>query len=170
MTVLAMIVVLAAAGLIILAAIYDVLTMTIPNWLSIVLAVLFLIAAPLLGFDMRMLLTHLATGLVVLTIGIGLFAMGWVGGGDVKLAAASALWLGSGLMLEYLFVTAIAGGILSLAILILRRLPLPALLSRQLWVRRLHDPTKGVPYGVALAVGALVVLPASPTWKQLVLS
>jgi prepilin peptidase CpaA len=163
------ILILAAPALIILAAIYDVFTMTIPNRISIALIALFAVVVPFAGLDWWTALTHVGAGSLVLAIGIGLFAMGWVGGGDVKLAAAVSLWLGFGLMLDYFLIAAIAGGALTLAILILRRMPLPDMVRRQEWVARLYNPTNGIPYGVALAAAAIIVLPNSAAWESLAL-
>ncbi|MGY6569173.1 MAG: A24 family peptidase [Salinarimonas sp.] len=163
------ILILAAPALLILAAIYDVFTMTIPNKISLALIALFAIVAPFVGMDWWTALMHVGAGVMVLTIGIGLFAMGWVGGGDVKLAAATSLWIGFGLMLDYFLIVAIAGGLLTLAIIILRRLPLPDAARRQEWLSRLYNPTNGVPYGVALAAAAIIVLPESSAWESLAL-
>ena len=58
-------------------------------------------------------------------------------------------------------VATVLGGVLTLALLGLRRLPLPAVFARQAWIIRLHDADAGVPYGVALAAGAFVVLPGT---------
>jgi prepilin peptidase CpaA len=87
------------------------------------------------------------------------FARGWIGGGDAKLAAATALWFGFGHLLDYLLYASIFGGVLTLALLQFRNLPLPAVLTRQAWIKRLHDRAGGVPYGIALAAAALAVYP-----------
>ncbi|KPQ10875.1 MAG: Tad secretion system prepilin peptidase TadV [Saliniramus fredricksonii] len=158
------ILVLAAPALIILAAIYDVFTMTIPNWLSLALGGLFVVTVPFLGLDWWTIAMHLAAGASILAIGIAMFAAGWVGGGDVKLAAATCLWVGFSLMIEYFFIAAIFGGILTIFILLMRRLPLPATAQRVDWIERLHNPANGVPYGVALAFGAILVFPRTTPW------
>ncbi len=104
---------------------------------------------------------HVGAGLLVLAIGLGLFAAGWVGGGDVKLAAATSLWMGFGHVLDYFFIASLAGGALTVMIIALRRYPLPATAQSWTWLDRLHNPANGVPYGVALAFGGLVVFPNS---------
>ncbi len=53
----------------------------------------------------------------------------------------------------------VLGGVRTLSLLALRRLPLPAFFARQNWIIRLHDSRSGIPYGVALAAGAFVLLP-----------
>ncbi len=85
--------------------------------------------------------------------------MGWIGGGDAKLAAATALWFGFDYLLDYLVYASLFGGVLTLLLIQFRRLPLPALLARQKWILRLHDNGGGVPYGIALAAAALIVYP-----------
>ena len=87
------------------------------------------------------------------------FAQGWIGGGDAKLAAATALWFGFGHLLDYLVYASLFGGALTLLLIQFRHLPLPGLLARQHWILRLHEKGGGVPYGIALAAAALIVYP-----------
>jgi prepilin peptidase CpaA len=91
--------------------------------------------------------------------------MGWIGGGDAKLAAATALWFGFDHLLPYLFYASLLGGALTLLLLSFRTLPLPQYLAAQQWVQRLHDKKSGVPYGIALAAAALLVYPDT-LWMQ----
>jgi prepilin peptidase CpaA len=147
------------------AAASDLLTMTIPNRLSLALATGFAVFAIVGGLSMQMILLHLVAGALVLAVSFVLFAFGWIGGGDAKLAAATALWLGFGTLVEYLFIASIAGGALTAAILLLRKLPLPIFAVRWDWVSRLHEPKTGVPYGIALAAAALLVYPQSAIWS-----
>ena len=146
------------------AAASDLLTMTIPNTLSIVLTVAFAAFAVMAGLSAADLLMHLGAGMLVLAVCFGLFAFGWVGGGDAKLAAVTALWLGFQPLLEYLFIAALAGGVLSVMILILRRPSFPVALPGWIWLDRLRDERNGVPYGIALALAALAVYPHSSIW------
>ena len=149
------------------AAASDLLTMTIPNRLTLALAAAFLAVAATGTLGWSDLLHHVAAAALVLAVTFGFFAFGWIGGGDAKLAAAIALWLGFGVLVEYLFLAALAGGALTLAILALRRLPLPAFAAGWPWLARLHDHRSGVPYGIALAAAALAVYPRSPVWTAL---
>jgi prepilin peptidase CpaA len=146
------------------AAASDLFTMTIPNALSIVLLVAFAILAAAGGLVLETVLLNVAACLVVLLLTFVLFALGWIGGGDAKLAAATALWLGFDALPEYLFLAAIAGGALTLAILVLRHFPLPRFALGWGWLLRMHDRTSGVPYGIALAAAALVVYPNTQIW------
>jgi prepilin peptidase CpaA len=87
------------------------------------------------------------------------FAFGWIGGGDAKLAAAAALWFGFAHLLNYLVYASLFGGALTLLLLQFRQWPLPYALAGQPWLLKLHAKESGIPYGIALAVGALVIYP-----------
>lgn len=143
----------------------DLFTMMIPNRISIGLVVGFICLAPFAGFGWETIALHFVTGAVMLALGIAAFAAGWVGGGDAKLFAAASLWMGHEYIYEYVLVTSIFGGVLTLALLVMRRTPLPAGLAGQGWITRLHDAGHGIPYGVALALAVLVVYPHT-NWLQ----
>jgi prepilin peptidase CpaA len=147
------------------AAFSDLLTMTIPNRVSLLLVAGFVPVALMAGLSAPDILLHFASGTVVLVVAFGLFAMGWIGGGDAKLAAAVALWFGVGNTVEFLLLAAIGGGVLTVAVLMLRSVPLPAFALSWTWLNRLHDRKGGVPYGIALAVAAVMVYPSSPLWQ-----
>jgi prepilin peptidase CpaA len=106
-------------------------------------------------------LSHLSAGLIMLLVGFAMFSRGWIGGGDAKLMAAAALWLGCDSLLVYLVWTALLGGGLALLLLTYRRLLPPLWLARQTWAMRLHDPKEGIPYGIALAGAGLLVYPST---------
>ena len=141
------------------AASSDLLTMTISNKVSLALAAGFLVLAPAEGMGMGEIGMHAAAGFAALAVAFCLFACGWIGGGDAKLAAATALWLGFDQLLPYLLVASIIGGALTVLIVQFRLLPLPSLLQGSAWAERLHRKDAGVPYGIALAAAALVVYP-----------
>jgi len=147
------------------AALCDLASFTIPNRLSAALAALFLVFAPAAGLDPAALGWHLAAGLAALALGFGLFAAGWIGGGDAKLFAAVALWLGFADLLPYAAAASLCGGLLTLMLLLARQMPLPLALAGQAWAIRLHDARSGIPYGVALAAGALVLLPHTEIFR-----
>ncbi len=98
-----------------------------------------------------------------------MFAAGWIGGGDAKLAAATALWLGPDLVFSYLALAALLGGFLTVGLIQMRMQPLPSFADRWAWLHRLHGPKTGIPYGIALAGAALLVFPESAIWKAAVL-
>jgi hypothetical protein len=76
------------------AALSDAVSMTIANRLSLLLAGSFLVLAPLSGMDWTTIGWHLAAGALVLSVTFTIFAIGGMGGGDAKLLAATALWMG----------------------------------------------------------------------------
>ena len=141
------------------AASSDLLTMTISNRLSLALAGGFFLLALITGMTLHSFGMHLAAAGVVLVIAFVFFSRGWIGGGDAKLAAATALWFGFDHLLDYMLYASLFGGALTLAILQFRKLPLPSVLARQAWILRLHETGGGVPYGIALAAAALAVYP-----------
>jgi prepilin peptidase CpaA len=142
----------------------DLFSMTISNRANIALALAYPVVALAVGVPLAAIGVNLACGLAVLVVAFVLFTRGWIGGGDAKLAAATAPWLGWTLMLDYGLLTSVLGGLLTLAILFSRRTPLPAWAARLDWVARLHHPTNGVPYGIALAAAGLALYPSSPVW------
>ncbi|HYF53833.1 MAG TPA: prepilin peptidase [Salinarimonas sp.] len=147
------------------AAATDLLTMTIPNRISLALLAGFV--ALVLGGSIPWGAApwHLAAGALVLAVCFGFFAAGWMGGGDAKLAAVTALWLGFDPLLNYLLAASLAGGALTLGLLSIRQVPLPAFALGWTWLTRLHDRKTGIPYGIALAAAALLVYPESPVWQ-----
>ncbi len=151
------------------AAVTDLLTMRIPNWISVTLLLMFAAVLPLTGGGVSEALSHLQAGLLVFAAGFVLFAFGWMGGGDVKLSSAVALWMGWELLPALLMATALLGGALTLALLLFRRFQLFPQMAGVEWVARLHDKNTGVPYGVAIAGAALLVLPET-IWVQALLS
>jgi prepilin peptidase CpaA len=141
------------------AAASDLFTMTISNRVSLALVAGFLVLAPLGGMGFYDILSHLGAGAAVLVVAFGCFAMGWIGGGDAKVAAAAGLWFGFGHLLNYLIYASLFGGALTLLLLQFRQWPLPYPLAAQPWLLRLHAKESGIPYGIALAVGALMIYP-----------
>ena len=141
------------------AASSDLLTMTISNRLSLALAAGFLALALMAGMPLAAIGMHVAAAAAVLTVGFFFFTRGWIGGGDAKLFAATALWFGFDHLLDYAVYASIFGGALTLGLLQFRKLPLPGALARQPWIMRLHEERGGIPYGIALAAAALVIYP-----------
>ena len=141
------------------AAASDLFTMTISNRVSLALAAGFLALALPSGMGLCDILSHAGAGAAVLAVAFVCFAMGWVGGGDAKVAAGAALWFGFGHLLNYLVYASLFGGALTLLLLQFRQWPLPYPFARQAWLARLHAKDSGIPYGIALAIGALMVYP-----------
>jgi len=134
------------ALLLVIAAVIDVRTFTISNRLNLTVALL----APLYWWSVGLpLWPGVAIQLAVAAAVFGLFAiaffLGMMGGGDVKLAAALSLWFSTLTTLRFLVFMSIAGGVLTLVVL-----------ARHRMLKKTERPE--VPYGVAIAIGALAIL------------
>jgi prepilin peptidase CpaA len=132
------------AALLVWAALSDARDYLIPNKLPLAIAAL----APVWWLTTSAAaLPAILAGAAVFVLGFVLFARGMMGGGDVKLMSAIALWAGPALVLPFLFATAIVGGVLSLVMLpIFRPRGAGATLAQAT-----------VPYGVAISAGGLFV-------------
>lgn len=145
------------------AIVSDMVSMTIANRVSIILVAAFAVVAPLTGMAWADYGWHFAAGAAVLAVTFLLFAIGGMGGGDAKLMAATALWMGfSPQLMQYLVYAAMLGGLLTVLILFYRRSPLSTFTGGNLFLRHFADPAVGVPYGVALGLSGLMVYPATP--------
>jgi len=149
------------------SAFSDLFTMTIPNRVSALLVFAFFALAAYLPLPWGVLLSHVTCGLAVLALTFGLFQIGWVGGGDAKLASSTALWLSWDSLLDYGVIASLAGGALTVAIILLRWYDLPKALMSIKFIARLADKAAGVPYGIALALAGLAIFPQSGLWAQL---
>ena len=147
------------------AASSDLFTMTISNRISLALVAGFLVLAPFSGMGWHGFLMHLAAGATVLTVAFACFAIGQVGGGDAKIASCVALWFGFGHIMDFLLFASLFGGALTLLVLYFRQWPLPYALTGQDWLLRLHDKRNKIPYGLALAFGALMIYPETDWTK-----
>ena len=134
------------AILLVVAAVVDVRTFTISNWLNLAVALL----APLYWLSIALPLwphvaIQLAVGAGVFAVLAGAFYAGMMGGGDVKLAAALALWFSPASTIKFLVLMSIAGGVVTLFAVALHR-------------ARRKSGRPEIPYGVAIAFGGLVIL------------
>jgi prepilin peptidase CpaA len=145
-----------------MAACSDLLTMTIPNRLSVLLIASFLAIAPFAGLSLTDIAMHLAAGGTVFVVCFALFAFNIMGGGDAKILTASAIWFGfNDSLLLYIIWVSVLGGQLSLIILMLRSqhnlilaygIPLPETMMHK----------KKIPYGIAIGAAAFITYPSSP--------
>lgn len=157
-------------ALLVVAAVFDLISFTIPNIVPAAMGIAFmafLAAMAMNGHPLSWNETglHLLAGFIGLAAGMGLFATGWVGGGDAKLFAVAALWLGWDALYEYTVISSLLGGVLTIALLLLRRVPLPQVLAKRPWLAQLADHRSGVPYGIALSLAALLVLPETELFR-----
>lgn len=148
------------------AASSDLVSMTIPNRLSLALIAGFVVFALSAGLPFSVIGWHLAAGCVMLACTFAMFAAGWMGGGDAKLAAATAVWCGFPTLVEYSLVATMLGGFLTLALLMARGVSLPRFALGWDWAVRLHDKNTGIPYGIALAAAGLIILPDTIIWQN----
>ena len=145
------------------AIVSDMVSMTIANRVPLVLLAAFVVVAPLTGMAWADFGWHLAAGALVLACTFGLFAIGGMGGGDAKLIAATALWMGfSPQLVEYLVQASILGGMLTLALIVYRKSPLATFTGGYMFLRHFANDKVGIPYGVALGVAGLMVYPSTP--------
>lgn len=147
------------------AAALDLLTMRIANSVSLGLVGAFLVIALIAGMPAQEMLLHLAVGAGLLVAGMLLFSLNLVGGGDAKLLAAAGLWIGYEQLVPFLLYVTIFGGALALLLLAYRRFPAAAL-PLPTWAARLHAEGEGMPYGIAIAAGALAIYPLT-SWPTL---
>lgn len=146
----------------VIAALHDLTTMKIPNWISAVLIVTFFPAAFALGLPLGVVGASVGLAIATLVVGMGMFAANWIGGGDAKLLAASMLWMGVSGGVPFVLYTALVGGGFCLLLMTARsHLPFFAQTGPG-WVMRLMQPKGDIPYGVAIAIGALLAYPSSP--------
>jgi len=153
--------------LMIFAALADLFTMTIPNRVSLVLIAAYLLLALYLRLPLATVGLHVSCGLAMLALTFTMFQMGWIGGGDAKLAAATALWVGWPTLFEYGLAASLIGGALTIAILALRHYELPEKLLSVGFIAKLAEKNGGVPYGIALALAGLVIYPHTGVWTGL---
>jgi len=146
----------------IVAALKDLTSYTIPNWISVALAGAFALTALAVGMPLPAIGVHVASGFIALVAGMVMFGLGWVGGGDAKLLAACCLWFGWPGDREFLLDTALAGGGFALLLMFTRgQMVRPFLPLLGGWAGKLTTPGAPAPYGVAIALGALIACPAS---------
>ncbi|NBW07189.1 MAG: pilus assembly protein CpaA [Caulobacteraceae bacterium] len=143
------------------AGLRDLTTMTIPNWISGLLILGFFPAAFMVGLPVMTVLAHVGVAVVALFVGMGLFAMRIVGGGDAKLMAAVCLWLGVTGSAMFILWTGVAGGVFCLTLIFARTQLRPYVHGAPDWIDHLLEPKGDIPYGVAICVGALMAFPSS---------
>lgn len=145
------------------AAVSDTLSMTIANRVPLLLLGVFAVVAPLTGMDWMTYGWHFLAGALVLSVTFTMFATGGMGGGDAKLIAATALWMGfNATLVQYLVASAFLGGVLTLAILSYRSSALSMMTGRNMFLKNFTQEAGGVPYGIALGIGGLLTYPESP--------
>ncbi|MCB8836819.1 prepilin peptidase [Aurantimonas sp. VKM B-3413] len=142
------------------AALSDLVSMTIANRVSAVLALSFPLLAWLTGMPAGEIGMHLVAGVACLSFGFAAFAAGWIGGGDAKLFAATAVWFGlTPALFSYVMLASVFGAVLTILLLLSRSQIAPA--TGIGFVDRLLSAETGVPYGIALGGAGLFVFSQS---------
>ena len=145
------------------AVVSDCRHLIIPNWTCVTVAIAFLPAALINGAAPLTMAIHYGVGLGVLLAGIILFARGIMGGGDLKLLAAASIWTGWNGLLDFLFLVAVLGGVLALLVFAALRLKgRIAVLGRVKWIGKDTAKSQPIPYGIAIGLAALALLPQNP--------
>ena len=148
-----------------IAAANDIYEFKIPNWLNLTL----IAAYPVAGFAVSAPMSVMAEGLLlggaVLAVGFGLFAFRIIGGGDAKLLAAAAPWIGFAALGNFLIMTAITGLVLAVAMATFRKMPILPVYAHAPWLMRLHERKKDLPYAVAIAGGGLLSFSQTPFYQ-----
>lgn len=153
-------------AMMIIAALSDVSTLRIPNWLTGLTAALFFPMAYVTGMPLVEFGLHLLAGVILFFAGYALFAGGLFGGGDAKLMAAAGLWFGTSQTVSFLVLTAVAGGVLAATfalwsvVMVFWEIHGP--MAEASFAQKLKKLSPKVPYGFALAVGAILAFPK--TW------
>jgi prepilin peptidase CpaA len=144
----------------VMAGVSDYASLRIPNWLTGLFAALFLPAALLFGHAVDW-VSHLEAGAAVLFAAFALFACRIVGGGDAKLLAATALWVGLGKLAPFLMLTALAGGGFALALMFVRSpIGQASLLTIFRRLPSLARPEGPIPYGIPIAIAGIMLAPS----------
>jgi prepilin peptidase CpaA len=149
----------------IIAALNDLYEYKIPNWVSVVLFLSYFAAGIGLGATPSAMLEGFLFSCAALVVGFGLFAGKILGGGDAKLIAASAPWIGPSALAPFLLNTAFAGGVFAVALIMFRKAPALPVFAQAPWLMRLHQRPKDIPYAVAIAIGGLLSFSQTPFFQ-----
>jgi len=150
-----------------MAAFSDILTMKIPNRVSVVLALSFFVVAPFSGMDLVTFGWSLAAAIVVFAGCFALFAFNVMGGGDAKILSAAALWYGFNIdLVAFLTLTGVFGGGLALLILFVRANQNILLVTPLPIPMHFFKDRAGIPYGVAIGAAAFATFPDSQIFVQ----
>jgi len=148
-------------ALLLAATIQDAVQLKISNYICGAVLILAIVAMAMSGFRVSLWQNAVVFALI-LGVGMFLFERGMLGGGDVKLFAAVGLWADLGTAVWLIVSIAIAGGLLALTMIFLRSF-VPAGLARRV---KTLQPKAGIPYGIAITAGSLLMLIPGPREKS----
>lgn len=149
----------------IIAALNDLYEFKIPNWVSATLFCAYFVAGLGLGAAPAELLEGFLFACAALVVGFALFSLKIVGGGDAKLLAAIAPWIGPSALAPFLVNMAVAGGAFAIVLIAFRRTPALPVYAQAPWLLRLHQRPKDIPYAVAIAAGGLLSFSQTPLFQ-----
>ncbi len=141
------------------AAMRDIVSLIIPNWMNGLFVLLFLPVIFIAGLDWTLIGLHFAIAFATLILTFTLFAFNIIGGGDAKMIPAVILWMGPSASMPFLFGTSVCGGLLAIIILLLRTYIPPELAPS--FAQKLLDKKNGIPYGAAILAGVIMATPSS---------
>lgn len=154
----------AALAVYVMAGVSDFRTLRIPNWLTGALALAFPLAALVAGQSVDW-LSHVGAGVAVFAVAAVLFALRLMGG-DVKLLAATALWVGLGQLLPFLMLVALVGGVFALVCVVLRHpFVQTAILATLRRLPVFAHKDLPIPYGIPIAVAGVLMVPTLPIFS-----
>jgi prepilin peptidase CpaA len=148
--------------LLVIAGLYDLTTMTIPNWISGILVVSYFVLGSAFGLSLHEIGLSSANAFGVLILGMVGFSFRLFGGGDAKLMAAASLWFGWPTAWVFIVMTMVIGGGIALLLITFRKVALPNTVMEVSWIERLHRGGEPLPYGTAIATAGLVVMSEAP--------
>lgn len=146
----------AVAAVFLIAAITDIMAYRIPNWCSIAVILAYVVRC-IVAWDSVDPLWDLLAAAIAFAVGFGLYSFGKFGAGDVKLATVGVLWAGWGdPALVFVLATALFGGVLAILVLLAR--VIYSYRHYIAWLEKSLPNLKDIPYGVAIACGAIVLI------------
>ncbi len=154
--------------MVVMAGISDFFTLKIPNWLNAVIAVSVVPFVILAGMPLEIFAWHIIAGLVTFVVGFILFSINIIGGGDAKMLAACAVWVGWDVLMEFAVVTVFAGAVLVIAIKVWVFFANRKDIKGMDWAKNFLSKKPQLPYGIAIAAGGVIVFPAT-WWIQQIL-
>ena len=150
----------------VIAALNDLYEFKIPNWISVLMVAGFVAGGFVMNAPLQNLIEGIALGAAALVVGFILFARSIIGGGDAKLLAATAMWVGIAGLSSFLVATALSGGLFALVLILFRRTPALPIYAQAPWLLRLHQSPKDIPYAVAIALGGLLSFKETPYFQM----
>ncbi|MBB4657739.1 A24 family peptidase [Parvularcula dongshanensis] len=152
-------------AVLVICALHDVQRFKIPNVYVAGLLAAWPIAALLCGLSAGEAISAAGVGGIFLVVGFALFSFRLLGAGDAKLMAALGPWLGVQAVMPFVLYTTLSGAVLAFLLVKFRSRPMPVFAYTHAWLVQMHDRTKVMPYGVAIAIGGIASLSKSPLFS-----